>query len=123
MTQIPTRILATGDILYQQVPGRIRDFETYSNPGDTIIIAEGERSGHAHVVRGTGASLYHDLDAEKNIPPGLYIGTLVVTDQPVTLTHEEHAPITLPPNTFWVVRRQREQSAAPEHWRFRLAND
>jgi len=65
-----------------------------------LVLAEGEATGHAHVVDDERASL-HVLG---------FGGTRylrVIGDAPVLLVHEEHDPLSLPPAVY-EVRRQRE---------------
>ena len=57
-----------------------------------VVLAEGEVTGHAHAIRGAGATLLAAGDDR----------WLRVT-VPVTLDHEEHAPIEVGPGTYRVV--------------------
>ena|SRR3990167_6405558 len=75
-------------------------------PVDDNILAHGEATGHAHrvvqdpnvLVRSLAGIMYvHALDRGE-----------------AQIVHEEHAPITLPPGN-WKVIRQREYT--PEGWR------
>lgn len=68
-----------------------------------IILAYGEVTGHAHALPVADVELYETADAVDRL--------LRVRSQVTTLTHEEHAPITLTHGDY-IVRRQREY--APE---------
>ena len=60
------------------------------------VLAEGEATGHAHVALGDGVEL---IERE---------GTLFLSaPQGATITHQEHAAVTLPPGAYRV-RRVRE---------------
>lgn len=84
----------------------------------TGVIAEGERTGHAHKVKGwaenCGVSL---LEPSQNTgraegPPDadafcdLFL--VVGTEAPARIEHEEHADIVLEPDTAWRIRLQRQ---------------
>jgi len=119
MTWFPL-LLVQGDVMLRTVevtesdkPAPDRPVRKQKTARETIVLARGEKSGHAHVVRGKGLRLYRDPVAELLVPSGLYIGTLVLSG-PATLTHEEHAAIPLPANTTFLVTRQREMSARSE---------
>jgi hypothetical protein len=51
--------------------------------------------------------MFRDALLARDIPAGLYIGHLQVASAYARVTHDEHAPITLPRGTYRV-RRQRE---------------
>ena len=63
---------------------------------ESCVLAEGEATGHAHRVRG-GATVLED---DKGLT---YVR---VTEEGAVVTHEEHAPITLPPGEYEVVRQR-----------------
>lgn len=94
-------IVRQGDVLLvpvDEVPVRQRRREI---EGPRIVVAEGEATGHAHVVRGEArlvrSTAHYFRPTEQH---------LVVTGAAV-LTHEEHDTIELAPGTY-EVRRQRE---------------
>ena len=53
---------------------------------DRAILAHGEHTGHFHEAHGDGVALYEDgtLDAPRG----------------AEVTHQEHAPIAVPPGTY-----------------------
>jgi len=68
-----------------------------------IVLAEGEVTGHAHVITDEGATLIRSSDGR----------TFLRLDAPAVVRHEEHAPITLPKGGY-EVRIQREWTDADE---------
>jgi hypothetical protein len=66
-----------------------------------LVLAEGEATGHAHVVDDERASLHRE-------PWSLRRSYLLVDGaEPVTLMHEEHDELALPAGLY-EIRRQRE---------------
>lgn len=53
---------------------------------DEAILARGEVTGHFHKAEGSGVAFYDDGTLEA--PHG------------ATVTHQEHAPLTVPPGTY-----------------------
>lgn len=73
-------------------------------PRDTargIVLAHGEATGHAHAIKDSGAILFFGKDKAANSDRFLRVL------RPVSLRHDEHAPIELPAGLYRV-RRQRE---------------
>jgi hypothetical protein len=60
--------------------------------GGRVVLAEGEATGHAHAIRGAGATLL-------GAGPDRFLHVAA----PVTIDHEEHAPIAVGPGTYRVV--------------------
>jgi hypothetical protein len=85
--------LRQGDVLLVPVDG---DLPAGTRPlprvGGRVVLAEGEVTGHAHAIRGAGATLLAAGDER----------WLRVT-APATLDHEEHAPIPVRPGIYRVV--------------------
>lgn len=69
-----------------------------------LVLAEGEVTGHAHVIAGSGAELLGEESSDRAF-------LRVLEEAGVALTHEEHATILVPPGIF-EVRRQREYTPA-----------
>lgn len=86
-----------GDVLIERVVTLSNKPLQHQSPA-RILLAEGEATGHAHCLEAEKADWWKDGDT---------IGITVET--PATVTHQEHAPITLPPGSY-LVRRQREYS-------------
>ena len=74
------------------------------------IVAFGEVTGHKHQVNmkdmvkeaGVTLSMGYNREAGIDVPEGF-----TVIDAPVTITHEEHKPVELPPG-YYMVRIVRE---------------
>lgn len=100
-------IFAQGDLLLERVADVAPSGTIEENvEGVALVLAEGEASGHRHVVC-ERVTMFRDDELARDIPAGLYIGHLQVASSYARLTHDEHAPITLPRGTYRV-RRQRE---------------
>ncbi len=54
------------------------------------VLAEGEATGHAHVIEQKGAKLYEGDAGE----------LFLELSKEATVTHEEHGPVTLPPGVY-----------------------
>jgi hypothetical protein len=101
---------AQGDLLIE----RVDDIEPSGTiiPPDTsgeFVLAEGELSGHRHVIS-ERVTMFRDDALARYVPTGLYIGHVKVTDASAVVHHQEHAPIVLRAGTYRV-RRQRELEA------------
>jgi hypothetical protein len=78
-----------------------------------LVLAEGEATGHAHAILDEHARLELQSYGEYRrtwVHQGVWSGSrtvLIVEGSPVTLVHEEHAPLTVAPGGY-EVRRQRE---------------
>jgi hypothetical protein len=81
-----------GDVLLvpvDEVPDSARPL---ARSGGRVVLAEGEVTGHAHAIRSSAATLLGAGDER-------YLRVAA----PVTLDHEEHAPIDVAPATYRVV--------------------
>jgi hypothetical protein len=100
-------MFAQGDLLIE----RVADVEPSGKvlPADQMgatVLAEGEVTGHRHAIFDR-VTMFRDDALAREIPAGLYVGHVKVSDGSAVLFHEEHAPITLLEGTYRV-RRQRE---------------
>jgi hypothetical protein len=93
-------ILRQGDVLLVPVDAIPGEGKRAKREGTRLVLAEGEATGHAHVVLGEGR-LYLP-GAERGTA-----GTYLLVEEPATLVHDEHDAIGLEPGTY-EVRRQRE---------------
>ena len=96
-----------GDVLIAPHDGETE--ATEEHPRDArgrVILAAGEATGHHHAIRSKHARLYATATAGLMVLEAL---------RRVTLRHEEHAPIVLPPGKY-LVRRQREYIREGERW-------
>jgi hypothetical protein len=102
-----TEIFAQGDLLLERVADMVPSGTIEENAeGAALVLAEGEETGHRHAVC-ERVTMFRDDRLAQDIPAGLYIGHVQVASAYARVTHDEHAPITLPRGT-WRVRRQRE---------------
>ena len=100
-------IFAQGDLLLERVADTAPSGTVTENlEGVAMVLAEGEETGHRHAIR-ERVTLFRDDKLATDIPTGLYIGHVQVSSEYARVTHDEHAPITLPRGTYRV-RRQRE---------------
>lgn len=101
-----------GDVLLvavDKIPAKAQKLER--KPGERLVLAYGERTGHAHAIRSDNVTAFRAESAEDKALAGLptmdYI--LVGGSSPVALRHEyedgrpaEHTPVTLPPGAYEV---------------------
>jgi hypothetical protein len=96
-------LYAQGDLLIE----RVSDLAGKHEASDcTVVLAEGELTGHSHTAFGHIA-FFRDDGLARDIPRGLYLGHLTVDAPLARVSHQEHAAIELPKGTYRV-RRQRE---------------
>jgi hypothetical protein len=88
-----------GDVLVFSVKNLPNNLEPIERENGHIILAHGEATGHAHAIKSEHATLFRD--------PKLAAIFMCVADESVTLAHDEHALIAIPPGSY-EVRRQRE---------------
>lgn len=93
-----------GDVLLVRVEEDVsgRPHRRVARDAGRIVLAYGEATGHAHAVADAEAELIELETGER----------FLVTPRGVSLRHEEHDPVELPPGTYRVVR-QREYAPAP----------
>ena len=102
-----TEIFAQGDLLLERVADVAPSGTVSENAqGMPMVLAEGEKTGHHHAILDR-VTMFQDDRLARDIPAGLYIGHIQVRSPSARVTHEEHAPLTLPRGTYRV-RRQRE---------------
>jgi len=91
-----------GDVLL--VPcdaGMEHGVEVKRDPVRGLVLAVGEATGHMHHIQApVDAAALFDISPDK-------LDRLLEVRMPVTLYHDEHAPIGIDPGSY-VVRRQRE---------------
>ena len=101
------RLYAQGDLLIECLD----DIEPSGTlvptmPDGTVVLAEGEATGHRHYMTDR-VTMFRDDGLARDIPVGLYVAHLRVDAPSAWLQHDEHDVITLPRGTYRV-RRQRE---------------
>jgi hypothetical protein len=80
-----------------------------ARPTRSLVLAEGEETGHKHVLTGDVIGWSNWSRAPTFV---------AVREKPAMLTHEEHAPLAIPPGVY-EVRRQRiyePQSPTESRW-------
>ena len=93
-----------GDILLIRLSDEDRvDGEPLEKEEGRVILAHGEATGHAHAISDPGAFLFAIGDQRH-----------LVLENPATLAHEEHAPITLPAGQYRVLRQREYTGSALE---------
>ena len=92
-------LIRQGDLLLVPVPGLPEGSRCVRS--GRLVLAEGELTGHAHVVDDERASLHR----ERWSSAASYLNVEGV--EPVFLTHEEHDRLLVPPGVY-EVRQQRE---------------
>ena len=86
-----------GDVIIERIeelPAGVK--ATQAKPRG-FVLAEGEHTGHAHVIDRLAGIEFVEKD-------GLFY---IKNDKPATVTHEEHKPITFPAG-LWRVRGVKE---------------
>lgn len=74
-----------------------------------VVLARGERTGHAHTMAADRVCYFREDGSGSG---GGFLR--VAGPAPVDLTHEEHAPLSIPPGNYRVVRqREYQPRAAP----------
>jgi hypothetical protein len=88
-----------GDVLIIPTTKQAVDqMDRVSKPGEDIVLAEGETTGHAHRIAARYiAALYLLRETQQRI---------LKVQQESRLTHEEHNTIILPPGDYLVVQQQ-----------------
>lgn len=89
-----------GDIMLRPIPQPDATSQR-SEPGQRLVLAQGEATGHAHVLHGLAvAHTQRDRALVELLEPG-------------ELRHEEHATIAVPPGWYEVVRQRVYTPRAP----------
>jgi hypothetical protein len=107
------KAFAQGDVLLLPVPDVQERAGRQSEYLDSVILAEGEETGHRHAFYG-GAVMFRDDALARGLPRELYIGHVEVAPGGALLEHGpgpgrrgDHDPIKIPAGTY-VALRQRE---------------
>lgn len=85
-----------GDVLLVQTSRQLPLFRDVAGKTGLVVLAQGEKTGHAHVVPASDACL------EIRATEGGSQSWLLV-HRPTQLTHEEHSAIALEPGEYQVV--------------------
>lgn len=79
-----------GDIMLKPTTPR----DTSTEPASAIVLAEGEKTGHSHVLHGEKLELHKAFRPIVHVPDG------------AELRHQEHATIVVPPGWYEVIRQR-----------------
>jgi len=82
-----------GDVLLQKVEGLPVGVKPVSRQAIGLVIAEGEATGHHHVITDKGATLWE-------LKGDMYLEAT----EPVTITHDEHKPLPIPEGIYHIGR-------------------
>jgi hypothetical protein len=107
------KVYAQGDVLLLPVDSVPAHRAAARDMNQTVILAEGEHTGHRHAFYG-GALMFRDDALARDLPAELYIGHVEVAAGGAVLEHGtgpgqpgDHDPIDIPAGTY-VALRQRE---------------
>lgn len=79
-----------------------------------LVLAEGEATGHAHVIESDDAELLREDEELVSPDEAAELFLLVHGVDPVPLVHDEHASLTVPPGVYRVVRQREYRD--PQDW-------
>lgn len=106
------RLYRQGDVLLVEVTdaAAVGEWTTREHAG-TLVLAHGEATGHAHVIRSQRAVLAEQRHpASRAQPRELHL--VVHGEEAVALEHEEHDSLLIPPGVYRLIR-QREYVPGP----------
>ncbi len=90
------RQIQQGDVLLQQVSG-IPQGAVRARQQGKLVVARGEQTGHSHIIDSDKATLW-SLTKNGATEPYLEV------QAPVTIVHDEHKPLPIPPGIYRVGR-------------------
>ena len=89
------RQLQHGDVLIKEVKSIPAKAIKCARRMGKILVAEGEATGHNHVIDSKAAEMFFITRDGQRV---CYLEVL----EPVTIVHEEHKPMTIPPGKYAV---------------------
>jgi len=95
-------IYRQGDVLIERISALPAILKKLNREHGRVVLAHGEATGHHHSLMEEHVDLYETADQAG-------VTFLEIKEAMAALTHQEHAPITIPPGTYRVTR-QREYS-------------
>jgi hypothetical protein len=90
--------LQHGDVLLERISKLPEGTTNVNRKNGLLVVMDGELTGHSHTITQENARL---MELTKDGKSDLY---LEVTNEPVTITHEEHKPIAIPPGIYKIGR-------------------
>lgn len=91
-----------GDILFEEVSEKDHMFNQYNEEG---IVAYGEISGHKHILS-NNAQLYLRTGQQRGMHEGDNRIGYIIAEEGATVTHDEHAMMTLPKGKYKVIQQR-----------------
>lgn len=115
------KMLRQGDVLLVPVEGIPADAASAErDEANRIVLAVGEKSGHAHAIRDASVTAFRNESAAEDPANRALVDFIMVGGSGATLKHEyvderkaDHEPIALAPGAYRVVQ-QRTYSAPPK---------
>jgi hypothetical protein len=99
------KLYRQGDVLLRQISGLPENVEVSAR--GRLVLAEGELTGHAHVIEHGRAGLAVQRNAVYTMPWDEISVYLVVDDgEPVALRHDEHDTLKVEPGVYQVIRQR-----------------
>lgn len=102
-----------GDVFIMRIDEIPDGVRPVKRDGGRVVLAYGEVTGHAHAISAPEADLFETFTdgVETAEAADRFLRTLA----PVSLSHEEHDTIVLPPGNY-LIRHQREYSPREVRW-------
>jgi hypothetical protein len=94
-----------GDVLLVPCTGIPAGAHEEATEDGRVVLARGERTGHAHTMAADRVCYFREDGSGQGL---IYVSG----STPVELTHEEHAPLAIPPGSYRVVRQHEYQPQA-----------
>jgi hypothetical protein len=88
-----------GDVLIVPIDRMPSGLQRLARANDSVVLAYGEATGHAHAIRAAGVALFRDPKRD-----AMFI--LVAGASPVALEHPEHGTIHIPPGDYRIIRQR-----------------
>lgn len=99
------RLIRQGDLLLVPVDAAPATAQPVEQPGGRAVLAEGEATGHQHVLEAERLELVSSEQAQE-----LYV---LVYGADARLVHDEHDPLPVASGAYRVVRQREYQPDAP----------
>lgn len=95
-------VMRQGDVLLVPVKA-VPDTATKQRTQRRVVLAEGEATGHAHVIESPDVSLY-EIVTEGDVAEMRQ--RFLTVEAEVALVHDEHATITVEPGIYEILRQR-----------------